>query len=148
MLPWYRRPGYKGNLTEAQKRELDAFRTQAKHPSTRFEDLPEEVQGYIAGLELNVYDLRQEKAASLAIVCSLVGIALLYSHYFGKPLSLSVSWAWTFGLLLMIAPWFVYRHEWKKNAKEFDLPVDERLRREWELDYLARHREDEGHGAQ
>ena len=27
-LPWYRAPDYKGDLTEAQKRELDAFRMQ------------------------------------------------------------------------------------------------------------------------
>jgi hypothetical protein len=32
-LPWYRARGYNGNLTEAEKRQLDAFRAQEKHPA-------------------------------------------------------------------------------------------------------------------
>jgi hypothetical protein len=31
-LPWYRARNYKGNLTEAEKRQLDFFRMQEKHP--------------------------------------------------------------------------------------------------------------------
>ena len=31
-LPWYQARSYKGDLTEAEKRELDAFRMQPKHP--------------------------------------------------------------------------------------------------------------------
>jgi hypothetical protein len=32
-LPWYRAPDYSGNFTEAEKRALDAFRVQARHPA-------------------------------------------------------------------------------------------------------------------
>jgi hypothetical protein len=35
-LPWYRAPDYSGNLTEAEKRQLDAFRMQARHPAARY----------------------------------------------------------------------------------------------------------------
>lgn len=144
-MPWYRRPEYKGNLAEAQKRKLDAFRMQSTHPSARFEDLPDEVQSYIAAMEVDIYDLRQEKAFFLAILCSLFGIAVLLHHY-GKLLSLSHFWAWTCGLLLLIAPWFVYWYDWNKIAEEFDAPVDERFRREWEVHYLARFREEQDEG--
>ena len=43
--PWYRRKEYKGNLTEEEKRHLDSFRLDEKHPAAAVEDLPEEVQG-------------------------------------------------------------------------------------------------------
>jgi hypothetical protein len=56
-LPWYRAPNYSGNLTEAEKRQLDALRMQAPHPAARYEDLPEEVQSYISGLAIEAYDL-------------------------------------------------------------------------------------------
>jgi exonuclease I len=44
-LPWYRARNYKGDLTEAEKRQFDAFRMQPKHPADH--DLPEEVRNYI-----------------------------------------------------------------------------------------------------
>jgi hypothetical protein len=143
-LPWYRDPNYKGTLTEVEKRKLDALRSEPRHPSTRYEDLPEEVQRYIAGLELQIYDLKQEKAVSKPILCSLAAIALVYLHY--RPLSLSTFLAWMIGSMLVLIPWLVYRREWNKNAKEFmpDTPAaatDEAIRREWEVDYVARHRE-------
>jgi len=55
-LPWYRSRNYKGDMTETEKRQLDAFRAQPKHPATRTEDLPEEVRDYINGIELELYD--------------------------------------------------------------------------------------------
>jgi hypothetical protein len=151
VAPWYRARAYRGNLTEAQKRELDAFRTQPKHPAARYEDLPEEVQAYIARLETEAYDLKQEKAVSLALACNAVGLALLYFHYFGA-LALSTFWTWTLGLLLVIVPWFVYRHQWNKNAEEFmpdyigagrDSPANEALQKEWDVGHLARNRSEQ-----
>ena len=42
--PRYRQRGYKGNLTEDEKRFLDSFRNGEPHPATSFEDLLGEVQ--------------------------------------------------------------------------------------------------------
>jgi len=47
-LPWYRQRGYDGDLTEAEKRELDGLRALPEHPATQREDLPDEVQSYLA----------------------------------------------------------------------------------------------------
>jgi len=37
-LPWYRGRNYKGDLTEAEKHQLDALRMQPTHPAARWED--------------------------------------------------------------------------------------------------------------
>jgi hypothetical protein len=146
VVPWYREPGYQGPLTEAQKRELDALRSQPKHPAARYEDLPEEVQAHIARLEVESYDRKQDLAAAPALACSAVGVALVCLHYFGAP-TLSTFWTWTIGLGLVIVPWAVYRREWNKNAEEFmpnyigegrDSPANEALLREWEVNYVSR----------
>jgi hypothetical protein len=68
VLPWYRARGYKGDLTEAEKREVDSFRVLPKHPAAQYEDLPDEVQQYIAEVEIERYDLKQDKAAASAFV--------------------------------------------------------------------------------
>jgi hypothetical protein len=68
-LPWYRVPNYDGDLKESEKRQLDAFRMQEKHPADTYESLPEEVQNYIIALEMDVYDNKQQ---SLAGGCLLV----------------------------------------------------------------------------
>jgi hypothetical protein len=60
-LPWYRAPDYSGNLTEAEKRELHAFRMQARHPAYQYGDLPEHVESYIARLEIEAYDLSRSE---------------------------------------------------------------------------------------
>ncbi len=44
--PWYRARGYKGDLTEKEKRELDSFRMRREHPAATFDSVPEEVQMY------------------------------------------------------------------------------------------------------
>ena len=75
-LPWYRSPGYNGKMSEAEKRQLDAFRMQEQHPAARQEDLPEEVRSYIGRIEMKLYDLKQETAASRALVASVAGAAL------------------------------------------------------------------------
>ena len=61
-LPWYRARNYKGDLTEAEKRQFDAFRMQPKHPAAQEDDLPEEVQSYIGRIEMELYDKKQEGA--------------------------------------------------------------------------------------
>lgn len=60
-LPWYRARNYKGNLTEAEKRELDLLRHResegGEHPSANYGYLPEEVQSYLSKIEIERYDL-------------------------------------------------------------------------------------------
>ena len=133
-LPWYRAPDYSGNLTEAEKGELDAFRMQAHHPASEPE-LPEHVELCITGLQLDVYDLKQERAAVRAFTTTLVGAAILYIAHFGAGPSNSI-WSYLGGLALMILPWIVYRSEWRKNA-DANLFVSEAILMEWELQYIA-----------
>ena len=134
-LPWYRAPGYSGNLTEAEKRELDAFRMQAHHPAYQYE-LPEHVELYIAGLQLEAYDLKQERAASGAFTTTLVGAAILYVAHFGAGPSNSI-WSYLVGLALIILPWLAYRSEWRKNA-DANRFASENILMEWELHHLAK----------
>ena len=77
-LPWYRARNYKGNLTEAEKRQLDAFRMQPKHPAANYHNLPDEVQRYIIRIEMELYDKKQDGTAGRALTGSAVGAALLY----------------------------------------------------------------------
>ena len=142
-LPWYRVKSYDGNLTEAEKRHLDQIRMKDPHPATSFDDLPEEVQSYVRGLQFAIYDSKQEKAAAKAFIFSAVGVALIYSGYKGTaffPLPSII-----FGFVVLIGAWPLYVREWKKNAEEFrprdekaPTHIDELLRREWELDEIER----------
>jgi hypothetical protein len=134
-LPWYRARGYSGNLTEAEKRELDGFRMQADHPAYQYE-LPEHVEFCITGLQLEAYDLKQERAAVRAFTTTLVGAAVLYIAHFGAGPSNSI-WSYLIGIGLMILPWVVYRSEWRKNA-DANLFVSEAILMEWELDHVAK----------
>jgi hypothetical protein len=134
---------YDGSLTEVEKRHLDSFRMRDRHPAASFNDLPEEVQTYIRGLEFTIYDTKQEKAAAKALIFLAMGVALIYAGYKGTAY---FSWsAIVFGFVFLIAAWPLYRREWNKNAEEFrpkgdHAPsyTDELLRREWELDEIAR----------
>jgi hypothetical protein len=150
LLPWYRDREYKGSLTESEKQKLDAFRSEANHPSARYEELPAEVQKYIAGLELQIYDLKQEKAVAKAMLCTAAAIAFVWLYY--RPITLSAFWVWAVGLLLVIVPWLAYRFEWHKNAQESmpDKPgsaIDEAIRREWEVNYVSRSQDRHGTNA-
>jgi hypothetical protein len=133
-LPWYRARGYSGNLTEAEKRELDGFRMQADHPAYQYE-LPEHVELCITGLQVEAYDLKQERAAVRAFTTTLVGAAVLYIAHFGAGPSNSI-WSYLIGIGLMILPWVVYRSEWRKNA-DANLFVSEAILMEWELEHVA-----------
>ena len=117
-LPWYRAPDYKGNLTEAEKRQLDAFRMQEKHPAAAFEDLPEEVQYYIGLMEVELNEKKQELVTVQAFVLAAIGAAGLFLNYkafFGPP----TIWSYAGAVGLIILAWVDHRREWKKNAEEY-----------------------------
>ena len=145
-VPWYRARNYKGNLTEAEKRYLDAFRMQSKHPAANFDELPEEVQSYLSGIHLELYDKKQEGVAARAFLFSAAGAGLLFLNYkrcFAAP----DGWVNLIAGLLLVFPWFWYWRQWHKNAQEF-LPkgipgraTEEGIRKEWELNCIARSRE-------
>jgi hypothetical protein len=78
-VPWYRARNYKGNLTEAEKRQFDAFRMQPRHPAATYDDLPEEVQNYIGRIEIELYDKKQEGAAGTAFVFRIAQSVPCYS---------------------------------------------------------------------
>jgi hypothetical protein len=140
-LPWYRRNGYSGNLTEAEKRQLDAFRSQSKHPAALSDELPDEVQSYINRIELELYDAKQSEAAVYTLAVSVFAIALMALNYLERfPSSDSYYVA---GVALIAFSWFWYGRVWARNAEDF-LPedesspdrTDEAIRREWELEYI------------
>jgi hypothetical protein len=101
-LPWYRTRNYKGNLTEAEKCQLDAFRTQQRHPAAQWDDLPDEVQNYIIGIKLELYDHKQDRAAGQAIIVSLSGVASLVLNYTGHVAG--TPWSYICGVLLAVSP--------------------------------------------
>ena len=59
-LPWYRARGYKGDITENEKRQLDAFRMQKEHPAASYDSLPKEVRMYMIKIGMELYDKKQE----------------------------------------------------------------------------------------
>ena len=144
---WYRDPSYAGNMTEAEKRKLDAFRAQG-HPAVKCGDLPDEVQSYIARLEVQLYDHKQEKIVGRSILISAVGAVAIYLTYAGF-LRMS-PWSYIIGTIILVLPWFWYVREWKKNAKEFcpdnvveeGSPVDVALRQEWDIHHISGNRLD------
>jgi hypothetical protein len=145
-MPWYRARNYKGDLTEAEKRELDALRMQPRHPAAQADSLPEEAQNYLNKIELELYDKKQNGAAGRALLSSALGALLLYLNYRGC-FGAATMWSSAFAALLVVVPWLYYRYEWKRNAEEL-LPsddsysvTDEGIRREWELDYIVRKRQ-------
>jgi hypothetical protein len=142
-LPWYRARDYKGDLSEAEKRQLDGFRTQpVQHPAARLDQLPEEVQEFIGRIELELYDHKQQEAAGFAIVYSLIVVVVLVLNYLGC-FPHSTIWSYPAGALLLIATWVIYKRKWDRNAEEFlpsgdDAPsrTNEAFRQEWELNYI------------
>jgi hypothetical protein len=82
-LPWYRKKGFKGDLTENEKRQLDSFRMRENHPAASYDSLPEEVQYYISKLEIEGYDCKQQSLAASCLFVSGVGAFFLIRYYFG-----------------------------------------------------------------
>lgn len=151
-LPWYRKPSYRGNLTEEQKRHLDAIRDRQPHPAATYDQLPEEVQSYIGELEMEAYDAKQQALVGRTVVLSAVG-AFLVDANFLHLLNLTNAWAATLAVPLLVLPWLFYVRQWRRNADEFlpgqdaPSPTDEGLRSAWELAYIARRaREDDRPG--
>ena len=147
--PWYRRKEYKGNLSEEEKRHLDSFRLEEKHPAAAIEDLPEEVQGYLSELELAVYDAKQEGVATKAFVLTGIGALVIFLAY--RELGwLSPLIGYVTGGAIIAFAWVNYSGEWKKNAeglwikqKGRGIPfsrTEEKLQEYWELDEIGRFR--------
>jgi hypothetical protein len=136
--PWYRAPGYRGKLTEAEKRELDGFRARPGHPAFEYGELPEHVEMYISGLAIEAHDLKQARTFGRAITCSLIGAAVLYATHFGFTFTPRDSiWDYVFGIALLIVPWIAYRFEFQRNADAFG-HTSEGVLEEWELDYITK----------
>jgi hypothetical protein len=72
-LPWYRAHDYEGNLTEHEKRQLDALRVQPKHPAAEADDLPKEVQDYINRIECELNDEKQTVLFERTLLVSAIG---------------------------------------------------------------------------
>jgi hypothetical protein len=142
-LPWYRARNYKGNLTENEKRQLDFFRMQEKHPCADYDSLPEEVRRYISNLTLENYDKKQEALVLPTLFFSGVGGYFLIRYILGYDEGSVFSYVWSISLLTL--PWLWYRIKWKQNAEEFlpsngPSPTYEAILREWELDYITNRR--------
>jgi hypothetical protein len=139
-LPWYRARNYKGKLTEDEKRQLDFFRMQEKHPSADYDSLPEEVKRYIGNLEMEIYDNKQQALVLWTLFFSGVGGYFFIRYILGYAEGSFFDYVWSISLLIL--PWIWYRTKFKQNAEEF-LPLNgpgptyEALLREWELDYIT-----------
>ena len=148
-VPWYRRKEYKGNLTEEEKRYLDSFRLEEKHPAAAVENLPGEVQAYLSELELAVYDARQDGIASSAFLFTGIGVLLLYLTYC-EIVWLPLLGGYIAGGVMIILAWINYSREWKKNAAGLWIKDDgkgvpfsrteEKLQEYWELEAINRYR--------
>ena len=142
--PWYRRRRYTGNLTEDEKRELDALRWSAqqpggKHPAAEYSDLPEEVQSYISKLEIELHDERGTVLMGRVLVASGIG-AFIVASYFGRsvPSNHGSTLSLLGGLVFVVFAWFYYFWEEKKLRNEFWAGgASERIRSEWELEYVV-----------
>jgi hypothetical protein len=119
-LPWYRARNYNGNLTEAEKRELDSFRHResegAGHPSANYDDLLEEVQSYLSKLEIERYDLIQETLVGRCFLLSGVGLFLLLNHFGWISLKYSSTEVFLAGVFLLLAPWVHYPIKWEEEC--------------------------------
>ena len=139
-IPWYRREDYSGNLTEEEKRHLDSFRLEKKHPAAAFEDLPKEV---------SVYDAKEDAVATKAFVLTGIGAFVIVLAY--RELGpLSQLFEYVGGGAIIAFAWIIYSRERKKIADEFwnkregkGAPfsrTEENLQRNWELNEIIRYR--------
>jgi hypothetical protein len=140
-LPWYRARGYKGDLTESEKRQLDSFRMRKEHPAASYDSLPKEVRMCMSKLELQIYDRTQESLVRGCFAVSCIGFFLFARYFFGYAEGSLLEYAGSFSLL--VVPWAYYAIRWRRNADELLPPGDyrsrtaEALRMEWELEYIA-----------
>ena len=115
-MPWYRQPGYDGDLSETQKRLLDQVRARSRHPAARAEDLPAEALSYIKALEFNLYQAKQQQLIGRTLLVSLFGAAVLYLTYYGYRPGTS-NWDYVVGFAVLILPWFLYLRENRKQDR-------------------------------
>jgi hypothetical protein len=148
-VPWYRRKGYAENLTEPDKRVLDGFRADGKHPAVALEDLPEEAQGYIVKLEIDVYDLQQNAVVGRGFAATGIGAFLLFGAY--HEIGWGAPWlGYILGPLIIGVGWIKCFRDHKKNAanlwieqlwsKGDGMPFSvthEKLQEHWDLAHLA-----------
>jgi len=117
-LPWYRARGYKGDLTEVEKRELDSFRHRetegGAHPSASYGDLPEEVQSYLSRIEIERYDLIQEMLIGRCFLLSGIGLFLLLNHFDWIAPKYDSTEMLLSAVLLLLAPWLYYPIKWTR----------------------------------
>jgi hypothetical protein len=148
-VPWYRRKEYTSNITEDEKRYLDSFRLEKKHPAAALEDQPSEVQRYVSELELAVDDKTQEGIARKAFILTGIGAFVIFVAYreigWNSPLI-----DYVVGSAFIAFAWISYFRECKKNTyrlwieqKGKGVPFDqaeEKLQEYWELDAISRYR--------
>lgn len=141
-VPWYRKRGYKDNLTEEEKRELDSFRwlaqqPEGKHPSAEYSELPEEVQSYISKLQIELHDERGTLLMGRVLFSCIIGVYLVASYFGWRPYNNEGSlWSLCFGIFLIVIPWVYYFREERKLRNDL-LNSTEKIRAEWELDYIV-----------
>lgn len=147
-LPWYRQKGYKGDLTEDEKKYLDAFTLMPEHPAASEDDLPEEVSAYIAELQFLLHDAKRDTLYWGALASIGVGAYFVYEAAFGD--------AWTgspllylIGFSLIFYTPFYLRKETRRLAKELlfktetggpETTSEVGIRRHWELLAISRYR--------
>jgi hypothetical protein len=66
---------------------------------------------YIGRLELELYDLKQEKAVGQALFATAVGALLIFLGYSGYTDTTKV-WTYTTGGLFIVGVWVWYWREW------------------------------------
>lgn len=146
-LPWYRQKDYKGDLTEAEKRQLDAFRASGEHPSANPGSLPEEVKGYISNIESEKYDRKSDSRFHNTVMITVAGLQMIYIFY------LRHDEYRVFGYIII--PILIALFWWQnhlESVRDLDdylpppgsdkpFPTDEGIRREWELRYIFESRQ-------
>lgn len=150
-VPWYRRKGYKGDLTEAEKRLLDAVRLRDRHPATKGEDLPEDVKSYIEQLQIELYDAKQE-----------IAVAKFYLAFFAVGFVGHTTWQWQtfppligypFAAALLLYAAIAYFRDGAKNDDELfpkkGAPdaTNQGIQAAWEVNHIVQleMRRDEEH---
>lgn len=135
MVVWYRKS--KAKVSPADAAYFDDLRASGRHPAAEFGDLPEEAQSVIAAMEVQHLDLARERYLSSGALWFLIGIAALALAHFGGigryVLVNSGSWDYVMGLFFVALG--IIR---LVQGQRYDLPdVNERLREEWEIDYVV-----------
>jgi hypothetical protein len=146
-VPWYRRRDYSGKMSEEEKRILDDVRKDDNHPATSFDELPGEVQTYIASIEQELYDEIKSsiflKVVSITLfVLFFIVITFLRQDNFSIY---SISF-WVLGLLVVWGS--LWREKRKIEVRFFPEELsqndsvvftsDEGIQAAWDVDYLMK----------